>query len=421
MADSIDLIMAQISFLEPELVVIHIPIELYSLFLQPVLQILFADDHDQTKSRLWTNRHDFLNVSITPEGCSVVCTRYLAQKYFVPMKERYTGIAEGFEMVDESYIVIQVDGQGLDAGRRVVELTSPLAMAGISIFFITTYFSDFILVPSHARRTVSTALEQRGFVFSESAAAFVSQLSPASPRLSQHRRDTSLDWISPPNSRGGLPMPSTPPAKDVPELERRTFSKLRQNNIKPIIDREQRLLTCAGNDDDASAAETLKNDLLQVLISTSASDIARTPNSNGANGHHKTAKVSKSSTSLLSITMTADEPVSLFIEARLLDQLGRSLLGNKSLSPEDVLVPITFDLRALPMEATGIVCGVAGCLAVGETGEEKELGAQKDFDGELEITFLSMAKAGIVLVKEVDLDHALAALDFGMREMTDIA
>lgn len=32
---------------------------------------------------------------------------------------------------EDDYIVIQVDGQGLDAGQRVLELTSPLAMAGM--------------------------------------------------------------------------------------------------------------------------------------------------------------------------------------------------------------------------------------------------------------------------------------------------
>ena len=31
----------------------------------------------------------------------------------------------------EDYVVVQVDGEGLDAGQRVLELTTPLAMAGM--------------------------------------------------------------------------------------------------------------------------------------------------------------------------------------------------------------------------------------------------------------------------------------------------
>lgn len=35
------------------------------------------------------------------------------------------------QISSEDYVAIQVDGQGLDAGQRVLELTSPLAMAGM--------------------------------------------------------------------------------------------------------------------------------------------------------------------------------------------------------------------------------------------------------------------------------------------------
>lgn len=31
----------------------------------------------------------------------------------------------------EDYVVVQVEGEGLDAGSRVLDLTSPLAMAGM--------------------------------------------------------------------------------------------------------------------------------------------------------------------------------------------------------------------------------------------------------------------------------------------------
>ncbi|ETN44568.1 uncharacterized protein HMPREF1541_10238 [Cyphellophora europaea CBS 101466] len=418
MIDSVNLVSAQISLLEPRLALIHIPIELYSLFLQPILQLLFGEDHDEDAASVpWTNRHEFLNVSITPEGCSVICTRYLADKYMVPIKRQYENIASGVENFDEDYIVIQVDGQGLDAGQRVLELTSPLAMAGISIFFITTYFSDYILVPSRARRTVTKALEQRGFVFSQSVDAFVSQLSPTLPFTGHHERVPS----SPSSVGNGIP--STPPAKDLPELQRRTFTKLKKSNIVPYVDRELRLINCAGNCDDAAAQETLKNDLLQVLLSTSPTKLKRKCPGKQANGNgvgH--GSVSDNSSSFISITITGNEPISIFLETRLLERLGKTLLGANTPDPENTLVPITFDLQALPMEATGIVCGVAGCLAAGNTGASKELGQKREeCDGALDITFLSTAKAGTVLVKESDLDRAIAALDFGIREVEVLA
>jgi hypothetical protein len=75
----------------------------------------------------------------------------------------------------------------------------------------------------------------------------------------------------------------------------------------------------------------------------------------------------------LSLTLAALDPAaSLLLEKRLLPRFAlRSsshgnyedgsglLLGSK----EDYLIPITLDLRDLPLEASGIVCGVAGRLA----------------------------------------------------------
>lgn len=77
----------------------------------------------------------------------------------------------------------------------------------------------------------------------------------------------------------------------------------------------------------------------------------------------------------LSLTLTAADPAaSLLLEKTLLPRFFSSgdsasesdgsdesslLLGSK----EDILVPIMLDLRNLPLEATGIVCGVASRLA----------------------------------------------------------
>ena len=82
----------------------------------------------------WTNRHDFLNITINSIECSVICSRCLADRLFVPLLRHYRTFLKSeveVEIGHEQYMVIQVDGQGLDAGQRVLELTSPLAMAGM--------------------------------------------------------------------------------------------------------------------------------------------------------------------------------------------------------------------------------------------------------------------------------------------------
>lgn len=101
------------------------------------------------------------------------------------------------------------------------------------------------------------------------------------------------------------------------------------------------------------------------------------------------------------------------------------LLGSKG----DTLVPITLDLRDLPLEASGIVCGVASKLAVAtrsrrasedtNTPRERDTGLAFPPDvppkpvqtDPVEISFLSTVRAGTVIVDERELGRAIAALE----------
>ena len=94
--------------------------------------------------------------------------------------------------------------------------------------------------------------------------------------------------------------------------------------------------------------------------------------------------------------MTEDEPASLLLERSCIPNFGDVLLGSK----DEFLVPITLDLGELPFEATGIVCGVAGKL----------YGGDGDAEGKIEMSYLSTARAGTVMVDEADLERAMGVL-----------
>lgn len=66
--------------------------------------------------------------------------------------------------------------------------------------------------------------------------------------------------------------------------------------------------------------------------------------------------------------------------------------------------PIVLDLKELPEDTTGIVCGLAGRLVAvsGRPGE-----------GGIEMSYLSTARTGVLMVTEEDLERAVAALRFG--------
>lgn len=148
----------------------------------------------------------FLNISVTPLECSIVCHDALAKRIFEPIIQQLPNdTAKTVTISKESYVVVRVSSPGMEAGSRVVDLTSPLALAGIPIFFITTYYSDFIIVPSKNRQSVVQALLSRGFECPED-----SHDSFVSPGAMSHSRGPSLESDSP---------PSTPPPSNVAELQ----------------------------------------------------------------------------------------------------------------------------------------------------------------------------------------------------------
>jgi hypothetical protein len=253
------------------------------------------------------------------------------------------------------------------------------------IFFITSYWSDFILVPLKSRATVIHALEDRGFLFEadlepDSEAGLMTN--PASPLLHSHSRNgSSFDFP---------PIPMTPPPASVSELQQRTFKLLKQHKIKPHVDPDIELVTCAGIKDNTPSLSSSANSTQAIL-------------------HHGLLRclTAPEVPRFLSLTLTAADSASLTLEKRLLSLFpdgGEDILLGKD-GPEQV--PITLDLRELPLESTGIVCGVASRLVDGMRGR---FGGGSGGGARFEMSYLSTARAGHVVVFEDELEDAMESL-----------
>lgn len=129
-----------IHFKDTQLALIHIPLHLYSSFLQPILNLLLPDDgrpdsagsNGSGSSGQWPFEHPFVNISVTPVECSIACSRALANQLFIPAIAALDPASKSqVAITNDDFIVMQVDGEGLDAGQRVLDLTCPLAMAGM--------------------------------------------------------------------------------------------------------------------------------------------------------------------------------------------------------------------------------------------------------------------------------------------------
>ncbi|KAF2191816.1 hypothetical protein K469DRAFT_556490 [Zopfia rhizophila CBS 207.26] len=394
MDSSTTLLSAHIQFLDTQLALVHIPLHLYSSFLQPILQLLLPNESRSNSAPVtsngvvrppkgWPYEHPFVNISITPIECSVVCSRTLAHELFVLARDALDVASKPkVSITTEDFVVMQVDGEGLDAGQRVLELTSPLALAGMpvltvcsSIFFITTYFSDYILVPLRCRAQVVHALEERGFQFEDQTSSYVNP--------SHHGRKHSS------TSSFEFPAPGTPPPATISELQTRTFATLKRRNIVPTVDSSIRLIQCAGRR-DVSRTNGMNTGRNRNSMTSAADDAL----------HLGLVKclIAPPYPRFLSLTLTDTEPASLLLDHRLLPNFIQDiLLGSK----DDFLIPITLDLRDLPLESTGIVCGVAGRLVGGTAGQ---------IESPVEMSYLSTARAGTVMVGEEELNRALDAL-----------
>lgn len=102
----------------------------------------------------------------------------------------------------------------------------------------------------------------------------------------------------------------------------------------------------------------------------------------------------------LSITLAQDDAPSLLIDKNLLGLFGNSIAGDT----EGDLVPIFLDLLDLPLESTGIVCGVAGKLV------DEMRGLDSGAERSAELSYLSTARAGAVILSSEGSAMALDAL-----------
>jgi hypothetical protein len=242
-----------------------------------------------------------------------------------------------------------------------------------SIFFITTYFSDYILVSLRHRSHVVRALEQRGFRFEDSTSSYIN------PNHHSRRHSSTSSFDS--------PAPGTPPPATVSELQVRTFATLKRRSITPAVDSGLRLVQCAGRRDSTNGMHQGGNRNSMISSPDDALHLGLVK-----------CLIMTPFPRFLSLTLTDTEPASLLLDHTLLHHFNQDiLLGSK----DDFLIPITLDLRELPMESTGIVCGVAGRL-VGETSGQPE--------NPVEMSYLSTARAGTVMVGEDELSRALSAL-----------
>lgn len=127
---------------------VYIPLSQYHTYLPEILKLLFPPtkitkaanqtsdtEFHASKTSAWADSYTFLNVAITPNEVSIVCPPPLAKQLFATQlasRENQIGNKVASASISNiDYIVISVEGGGAEAGSRILELTGPLALAGM--------------------------------------------------------------------------------------------------------------------------------------------------------------------------------------------------------------------------------------------------------------------------------------------------
>jgi len=115
---------------------VHIPMQAYAHFLQPISRLILhntnldCDGEPIEPRRPWEYWHPLVNISIAHNECSIACPRDLAEELFAPVISGLRPeLARGVSISKEDYSAIVIGGEGLEAGQRVLDLSSPLALA----------------------------------------------------------------------------------------------------------------------------------------------------------------------------------------------------------------------------------------------------------------------------------------------------
>lgn len=330
-------------------------------------------------SSLSTTEQDiFTNISITLDECSVVCKTDLADRFYRPfIAQLPKTLRDKISISKDAFMIFQINAQTMESGQRVVQVTAPLATAGISIFFITTYYADFVLFPKRDRKTVVNALLKTGFRFEQSSMYGVSVPPGQRVKTMSNSDNTAV------------------PMTDTKELQRIIRAVLKANEIRPGVqaytgDELEPLLvvSMAGidghNRPDVGEIRGFSRNIGSIDTTHDDADWLK----------HIDKRLYLSIVNVLSLpntprffslTITQDDSPSLLMDKDLIPYFGKSIRGDS----EGTLVPIFLDFAKLPTETTGIICGIGGMI----DSHAKKHGLECPG-----LSYLSTARAGCVLI-----------------------
>lgn len=298
----------------------------------------------------------FFHVAFTPNECTVICSESAASEFFTePLKVCKKLHFGDVQLLERQFLSLQVDSDGVfNNGSRILELTRPFSENNISLYFLSSHFSDIVLIPFELKEKVIHILAQKKFEFSHSSNSYIVNEFESGEKLLAN--ETSV------------------------EQQLHANFETYGSQITPQINYNVKLLLTGSRPGEEN------------------------------NTIFKTAKLISSNRvpSYFSITRTSSSEVSLILPK---SSKARAAMGFGSKfiigSTDDILLPITVDLNTLPLDSAGIVSGLASKIINGIKQ------APDSADNSYEMCYLSMAKSGVVMIPQENIELVARVLGGG--------
>lgn len=337
----------------------------------------------------------FFHLAFSPDEVTIMCSKEIMNQFLSNSIDASINLNLDVELLPESFLILQVVSDGESGGKRILELTEPLAKKDIPLFFISNHFSDIVLIPSNQKDKSIEILKNNNFVLTKdnddlnfssynsknfhNFNGFTinnnnnSHTIPKDP-IENDNKDNDDDDDN--NDIDDLILTdSTIENENEKSLNKKTFQLFENSKIVPYLNTRIKLLLNGIKTNYSS-----KN--LKLIAETLSKSIV-----------NSTAQTSSSSSSSLSTTGLNIFPQYFAITRTPTGEIGLLLpqnykcfnfnISSLSGSKNDFFNPLAIDLKKLPTNSKGIVAGVAIDLAN---------------DGVNEMNYLSFGKSGVVMI-----------------------
>ncbi|KAG0172907.1 GATS protein-like 3 [Apophysomyces sp. BC1015] len=135
------------------------------------MSLMPLSKHASSRTLMIESGHHFFSLTENAYEISIVASQEAVENDFMPIL--LAAQCPGLAVSSDLYRILQVDDEGGQdsSGKRISDLSGPLAQGRFSIFYMSTYQTDFVLIKERRLHQAVQLLQDHGFKLDEDSLA----------------------------------------------------------------------------------------------------------------------------------------------------------------------------------------------------------------------------------------------------------